>query len=190
MIYRLLILLGLVLVGVAVWLTLSPRQAEPVTAQSSGPARTDLGYSATDASVVETGADGLPLYTLQAHHIQQEADTNIIDFSAIHMSFRDTGGSEWQTPADRAQARQDTAQIDLAGSIDLFGSPSGNDKPVHLLTDKLHVDAHTDVIITAPAAVTLTWGGIVIHAPGLVVNTKNHKVKFQLESDVHDHLTP
>jgi LPS export ABC transporter protein LptC len=187
LIYRLLILLGLVLVGVAVWLTLSPRQAEPVTAQNSGPGRPDSGYSATDASMVETGADGLPMYTLQAHQIQQDSDTNIISLSTVHMAFRDSSGGEWQGPADRALARQDTAQIDLAGSIDLFGTPSGNDKPVHLLTDKLHIDTHTDVI-TAPSAVTLTWGGIVIHAPGLVVDTKDDKVR--LESDIHGRLAP
>jgi LPS export ABC transporter protein LptC len=175
--YRLLILLGLALVGVAVWLTLSPRQAEPVTAQNSGPARPDAGYSATDASMVETGADGLPLYTLQAHHIQQDPDTNIINLSTVHVSFRDSSGVEWQGPADAAQARQDSGQIDLAGSIDLFGTPSGNDKAIHLLTDKLHVDTHTDVI-TAPA-VTLIWGGIVIHAPSLVVDTKDHKVRLE-----------
>jgi LPS export ABC transporter protein LptC len=186
LIYRLLILLGLALVGVAVWLTLSPRQAEPVTAQNSGPGRPDLGYSATDASVVETGVDGLPLYTLQAHQIQEDPDTNIINLSTVHMSFRDTHGNEWQTPADQAQARQDSAQIDLAGSIDLFGTPSGSDKSVHVLTDQLHVDTHTDVI-TAPA-VTLTWGGIVIHAPGLVVDTKDQKLS--LESDLHGHFAP
>lgn len=187
MIYRLLILLGLALVGVAVWLTLSPRQAEPVTAQNSGPARPDSGYSATDASMVETGADGLPLYTLQAHHIHQDPDTNIVNLSTVHMSFRDSSGSEWQGPADRAQARQDAAQIDLAGSIDLSGTPQGNDQPIHLLTDKLHVDTHTKVI-TAPSAVTLNWGGIVIHAPSLVLDTKDHIVR--LDSDVHGHVAP
>lgn len=184
MIYRLLILLGLALVGVAVWLTLSPRQAEPVTAQNSGPAPSDSGYAATNASMVETGADGLPMYTLQAQQIKQDPDTNVINLSSVHLAFRDASGSEWQTPADHAQARQDTAQIDLAGSIDLSGTPSGNDKLVHVLTDKLHVDTHTDVI-TAPA-VTLTWGGFVIRAPALVLNTKNHNVR--LESDLHGHL--
>jgi LPS export ABC transporter protein LptC len=186
LIYRLLILLGLVLIGVAVWVTLSPRQAEPVTAQSSGPARPDSGYAATDASMVETGADGLPMYTLQAHRIQQDPDTNIIKLSTVHMAFRDSSGSEWQTPADAAQARQDTAQIDLNGSIDLSGTPSGNDKPVHVLTDRLHINTHTDVI-TAPS-VTLTWGAIVIHAPSLVLNTKTHNVR--LESELHGHLAP
>jgi LPS export ABC transporter protein LptC len=183
LIYRLLILLALALIGVAVWLTLSPRQAEPVTTQSSGPARPDSGYSATNASMVETGADGLPLYTLQARQIQQDPDTNLINLSMVHMTFRDTGG-EWQATADEAQARQDAAQIDLTGSVDIFGTIAGNDKPAHALTDKLHVDTHAHLISTP--TVTLDWGGIVVHAPNLVVNTKDSHVR--LEADVHDHV--
>ncbi len=90
------------------------------------------------------------MYTLQAHEINQDPDTNIINLSTVHMTFRDANGSEWQAPAERAQARQDAAQIDLAGSIDLSGTPSGNDKPVHILTDRLHIDTHTGVITAPP----------------------------------------
>jgi LPS export ABC transporter protein LptC len=187
LIYRLLILLGLALVGVAVWLTLSPRQAEPVTAQNSGPARPDSGYAATDASMVETGPDGQPLYTLQARQIQQDPETNIINLSTVLMTFRDTSGGIWQARADRAQAHQDAAQIDLAGSIDVFGTVAGNDHPAHILTDKLHVDTHTEVIRTA-SAVTLTWAGMVVKARGMVIDTKESSVK--LEADVHGQFSP
>jgi LPS export ABC transporter protein LptC len=187
LIYRLLILLGLALIGVAVWLTLSPRQAEPVSAQNSGPAAPDSGYSATDASMVETGADGLPLYTLQARQIQQDPDTNLVNLTTVHMTFHDAGGGDWQGRADRAQARQDAGQIDLAGSIDVSGSFQGSDKPVHILTDTLHVDTRTDVIST-PAAVTLLWAGMVVTARGLVINTKDSNVK--LEADVHGQFSP
>jgi LPS export ABC transporter protein LptC len=187
LIYRLLILLGLALVGVAVWLTLSPRQAEPVTAQNSGPTRPDAGYAAIDASMVETGADGLPVYTLQAHQIQQDSDTNIVNLSTVHMTFRDGNGGQWQAHADQAQARQDTGQIDLHGSIAVSGTFAGNDHPVHIFTDKLHVDTHTEVIQTR-SAYTLTWAGMVVDARGLVVNTKDQNVK--LETDVHGHFVP
>ena len=187
MIYRLLILLGLVLVGVAVWLTLSPRQAEPVTAQNSGPARSDSGYAATDASMVETGADGLPLYTLQARQIQQDPDTDLINLSTVHMTYRDIKGGEWQGRADRAQAPQDAAQIDLIGAVDVSGTFAGSDKPAHILTDTLHVDTHSGAIRT-PAAVTLIWAGMVVNARGLVVDTKESTVK--LEADVRGHFVP
>ena len=185
MIYRLLILLGLALVGVAVWLTLAPRQSEPVTAQNSAPVRPDPGYSATDASIIETGSNGRPLYTLQAQQIQQDPDTNIINLSTVHMTFHDSSGGEWQARADRAQAHQDAAQIDLAGAIDVFGTVAGNDKPAHIRTERLHVDTRTEVIRTR-SAVTLNWAGIVVTAPSLVVDTKDQTVK--LDADARGHV--
>lgn len=187
MIYRLLILLGLALIGAALWLTLSPRQAEPVTAHSSGPARPDSGYSATDASLVETGADGLPLYTLQARRVQQDTDTNIINLSTVNMTAHDTHGGKWQARSDQAQVGQDAAQIDLSGSIDVFGTFAGNEHPVHVLTDILRVDTRTEVI-QAPAAVTLTWAGMIVNARGLVINTKQSSIK--LLANVHGQFSP
>jgi lipopolysaccharide export system protein LptC len=182
LIYRLLILLGLALVGVAVWLTLSPRQAEPVTAQNSGPAAPDLGYSASDASMVETGADGLPLYTLQARQIQQDPQTNIIHLSTVHMTRRDSSGGELQVRSDRANAQQDSAQIDLSGHVNVTVKFASSDQPLYILTDPLHVDTHTEIIRTS-APVTLDWAGTRITATGLVANLKEQRLK--LESQVH-----
>ena len=67
---------ALVLAVVAVWLTLRRAcWARPRPART-GRAVADQGYSATDATVVETGADGLPMYTLQARQVQQDPDSN------------------------------------------------------------------------------------------------------------------
>jgi LPS export ABC transporter protein LptC len=180
--YRLLILLGLALVGVAVWLTLAPRRAEPVAAQASGPAAAEQGYSALEASVVETGADGLPLYTLQAHQVQQNPDTDIINLSTVHMTFRDSSGRQWQGRSDTAVVQQDSSQIDLAGSIDVSGAFAGNSQPPDILTDKLHVDTQTQIIGTR-SAVILKWAGVVAQARGMVVNVKENLVT--LEAGVH-----
>ncbi|HEV2703131.1 MAG TPA: LPS export ABC transporter periplasmic protein LptC [Steroidobacteraceae bacterium] len=180
--YRLLIFLGLALVGVAVWLTLTPRRAEPLVAKSSGPAAADQGYSARDASVVETGADGLPLYTLQAHDVQQNPDTDTINLTTVHMSYRGSADSQWQGRADSAVVQQDSSQIDLAGAIDLTGTFTGSAQPLHILTDKLRVDTQTQVIRNR-SPVTLTWAGVIVEARGLVVNVKESSVK--LEAGVH-----
>ncbi len=177
-----LILLGLMLVGVAVWLTLTPRQVEPAAAQNSGPVRADPGYSALDASVVETGADGLPLYTLQAHTLQQQADTNIIDLSTVHMTFRDSDGGQWEAHSETAQARQDAAEIDLTGSVEVSGKFASSDQPLSLLTQTLHVDTKSQIVRTR-APYTLNWGGQVLTARGLVADLKEQRLK--LESQVH-----
>jgi len=185
--YRLLILLALVLAGVAIWLTLAPRQAAPVTARASEPAGPDQGYSATDASVVETGADGLPLYTLQARQVRQDPDDGIVNLSTVHMSFRDPAGGQWQARADDAVVRQDSAQIDLHGSIDVAGRFAHGSEPLHLLTDTLQVDTHTDMLRTA-SQITLDSSGKLLYARGMQADLKNHRVK--LESQVHGQFTP
>jgi LPS export ABC transporter protein LptC len=183
--YRLLILLALALVGVAVWLTLAPRRAEPVAARASGPVAADQGYSALDAAVVETGVDGLPMYTLQAHQVLQNPNTDVIDLYTVHMTFRDSSGGQWQAHSDTAQAQQDSSQIDLAGAIDVSGKIAGNDQPPHILTDKLHVDTQTEVIGTC-SPVTLTWAGVIVQARCMTVNVKDSTVK--LEAGVHGQI--
>ena len=185
MIYRLLIFFGLALVVVAVWLTLGTGTQGPATARSSGPAAADQGYAATDATVVETGADGLPMYTLQARQVQQDPDSNLVHLTTVHMTFNDTSGGHWQARSNQALAQQDSEQVDLMGAVDVYGIFSGSDQPAHILTDRLHVDTRTQIIRTR-SAVTLKWTGYVVDARGLVVNIKDHNIK--LESEVHGHF--
>lgn len=184
--YRLLIFLGLALVAVAVWLTLAPRRPEPVAAKSSGATAADQGYSARDASVVETGADGLPLYTLQARQVQQNPETDIINLTTVHMTYRGGADSQWQGRSDSAVVQQDSAQIDLAGAIELTGTFAGRTQPLHILTDQLHVDTQTQ-IIRNHSPVTVTWAGVIVEARGMVVNVKESTVK--LEAGVHGQVT-
>jgi LPS export ABC transporter protein LptC len=132
--------------------------------------------------VVETGADGLPMYTLQAHQVQQNPDTDVINLYTVHMTFRDSSGGQWQARSDTAQAQQDSSQIDLAGAIDVSGTFAGNDQPPHILTEKLHVDTQTEVIGTC-APVTLTWAGVMVLAGCMSINIKDSTVK--LEAGVH-----
>jgi len=185
LIYRLLILFGLLLAVVAVWLTLGTGHSAPVTAQTVRPAVPDQGYSALDASVIETGADGRPMYTLQAQQVQQDPQSNLVNLTTVRMTFRDAAGGLWHARADQALAQQESAQIDLAGAVVVDGNFAGNDQPAHLHTDRLHVDTQTDIIRTR-SAVTLDWSGAVVQARGLVLDIKEHNIK--LEAEVHGHF--
>jgi LPS export ABC transporter protein LptC len=185
MIYRLLILFGLALLIVAVWLTLGTGTQGPAAARTSGPSAADQGDAATDATVVETGADGLPMYTLQARQVQQDPDSNLVHLTTVHMTFNDTSGGRWQARSDRADAQQDSEQVDLMGAVDVSGIFSGSDQPAHILTDRLHVDTRAQIIRTR-SPVTLKWTGYVVDARGLVVTIKDHNIK--LESEVHGHF--
>jgi LPS export ABC transporter protein LptC len=186
-IYRLLILFALVLAGVAVWLTLLSGPNGPVTAQVNRAAGPDQGYSATDASLVETGEDGRPLYTLQAGQVQQDPGSDIINLRTVHMTYRDAQGNQWQARADAATAQQDAAVIDLAGGVDVSVSFAGSAQPAHILTEKLHADTRKGIIRTR-SAYTLAWGGFVETARGLVVDMRNQN--FKLEADIHGRFVP
>ena len=188
MIYRLLILFALALAGFAVWLTLAPRQSGLPVAKTSRPAGPDQGYAATDASVVETGADGLPMYTLEAQQVQEDPANDLIDLTTVHMTFRDSSGGQWRARADHAVTRQDSTQIDLSGSVDGSGTFAGSDQPVHFLSDTLRVDNGTDTTLRTRSTVTLDWSGKLLHARGMVINLKDHRVK--LESQVHGQFVP
>lgn len=185
--YRLLILLGLVLAGVAVWLTLSPTQSAPATAQTSRAPGPDQGYAATDAEVVETGADGLPMYTLQAQQVQQNPDDDIVNLATVHMTFHDPSGGQWRARSDRAVARQDSAQIDMSGSVNVAGNFARSTELVHFLSDTLHLDTNTDILRTS-SAITLDWSGKLLTARGMETNLRDHRVK--LESQVHGQFNP
>jgi lipopolysaccharide export system protein LptC len=185
--YRLLILLGLALAALAVWLTLATEQGRQVTAQASRPNAPEQGYAATDALVVETGTDGLPLYTLQAREVQQSPDDNLVNLTTVHMTFHDESGGQWQAQANHSQVRQDSAQIDLSGSIDAIGTFAGSALPVHFLSDTLHVDTQSDMLRTR-SAVTLDWSGWKLSARGMETDLKNHRVK--LEAQVHGSFIP
>jgi LPS export ABC transporter protein LptC len=82
---------------------------------------------------------------------------------------------------------QDSDKIDLTGNVVVSGTFSGNDQPVRILTDILHVDTQTPIIRTR-SAVTLRWAGLVVQARGLLVNVKAHTVK--LEAGVHGQFVP
>jgi LPS export ABC transporter protein LptC len=138
--------------------------------------------------VVETGADGRPLYTLQAHEVRQDPDTQVTHLTTVHMTFRDSSGAEWQAHSDTAEVQQDSSKIDLSGSIDVWGLLGDNAQPAHILTDKLHVDTQTDIIRTTQPPVTLKWAGLMVEARTLVLNVKDHNVK--LEGGVHGQLVP
>ncbi len=74
------------------------------------------------------------------------------------MSFRDSSGGQWQARSDTAVVQQDSAQIDLAGAIDVAERSRGSDQPAQILTDRLHMDTQTETIRTR-SPVTLEWAG-------------------------------
>jgi len=146
----------------------------------------DLGYSARNATLVETGADGLPVYTLNANVIRQHPGDGV-EFEQVQMSFRDNEGQIWKGRADQGELTTDTGKVDLSGNVHVTGLLPGSAQPADMTTEKVSVDTHEDIISTAEP-VTVTSPGRSLKSKGLVATLKEHHLV--LESNVHGSFTP
>ncbi|HEV7136694.1 MAG TPA: LPS export ABC transporter periplasmic protein LptC [Steroidobacteraceae bacterium] len=180
MIYRLFAILTIVAVIVASLLLSQQQGAAPPSATVRENAFNE-GYSASDASLVETGADGRPLYTLDAATIRQLPNEGQVLLTQVRMSFHDADGNPWTVTADRGDLVQATQQARLAGNVRVSGMLPASGA-AQFSTTALSVDIRADIVSTREP-VQMIWSGRPLSSVGLIANLKDHRV--QLESNVH-----
>ncbi len=185
MIYR--IFAVLTVVAVLVGSLLLARQNSAPEAATVHRADTSDGYSAREAQLIETGANGLPLYTINAASIRQLPREDRVQLTQVGLTFQDPSGDRWSATADRGAIVHGTQQVQLTGNVQVSAALQGSHAPIQIRTDTLTFDTHTDRVSTADP-VALVWGGQKLDATGLVVNLKAHRL--QLESKVHAIVTP
>ena len=186
MIYRAVALLaGLALIVGMVLLSGPPR--ESVVPNAPGTVAHDPGYAALGARLVQTGADGQPLYSLDAARISQQPDESTVQLTQVQMGFRAANGQQWTARADRGELGQDTGVVQLDGDVHVAGLIPGTPDQAQISTDHLSYDTRTEVV-TTPDPVTLTMAGRELHAKGMVARLKEGHV--QLESAVHGSYLP
>jgi LPS export ABC transporter protein LptC len=186
MIFR--ILATLLVLGIIVGsFFLGGEQRETTSTTTTVDASTaELGYSARDATLVETGADGLPVYTLNANVIRQHPGDGV-EFEEVQMSFRDDHGQTWKGRADHGELTTETGKVDLGGNVHVSGVLPGSAQLAELTTEKLSVDTREDILSTAEP-VTVVSPGRQLKSTGLIATLKeNHLV---LESNVHGTFIP
>jgi LPS export ABC transporter protein LptC len=181
MIYRLVALLALLALIVGVVVLTGPQRESIAPATASGPLR-DPGYSALKAHVIQTGADGYPVYTLDADQIQQQPNTGLIEMQQVLLGFRDDAGNEWHARAASGELAQHSGVVRLAGDVHVNGTMPGTTDPAELVSEHLAYDSNTEVVSTDDPF-TLVTSGRHLAATGLVANLKGRHVK--LESAVH-----
>ncbi len=186
MMYRLFIALVFIAV-IGGSILLGGQQREAVSPTTIDEKAGDLGYAARQARLIETGADGHPLYTIDADLINEPPGTANVDMQQVRMGFRDTSGNEWTGRADRGVAGQDTGKVELSGNVRVSGLLPDSKDEANIRTEKLFVDTHAQVV-TTQEAVTLTLSGREIKAQGLSADLKDRVV--HLESNVHGTYTP
>lgn len=181
MIYRIFALLTIVAVIVASIFLSRQQGATPAatTVQANG---WDEGYSAQNARLVETGADGLPLYTLDAATIRQLPNEDQVQLTQVQMSFHDANGNPWNGTADSGELEQAADRVHLAGNVHISGTMGNTSGDAQIFTATLAVDLRTDVVNTKDP-VQMLWAGRRLDSIGLVANLKDHRV--ELESAVH-----
>lgn len=181
MIYRLFALLAIAAVIVAL-LFISRQQSVTPTVTTTLESGWEEGYSAQNAKLVETGADGLPLYTLNAATIRQLPNEGQVQLTQVQMSFRDAEGDPWTATADRGELQQPEEQVRLSGNVHVTGAISGDSGDAQIFTAALSVDVRTDTVSTKDP-VRMLWSGRQLSSTGLTANLKDHRV--DLESAVH-----
>ncbi|MGQ0836778.1 MAG: LPS export ABC transporter periplasmic protein LptC [Gammaproteobacteria bacterium] len=162
------------------------RQTAAPTVADAGDAP-GSGYAARDAEVVETGADGRPLYTLHADLIEQKPDEATVELERVEMDYRDANGNRWRARAEEGRILEDASRVELMGSVRVVGTPPGDYEDASIATERLTFDTQRE-IVTSREPVTLTWSGRELRARGLVADLKAQHVR--LESDVHGSFTP
>ncbi|HEX6507070.1 MAG TPA: LPS export ABC transporter periplasmic protein LptC [Chloroflexota bacterium] len=185
MIFRILAaLLFIAVIAGSFWL--GGEQREPTSTTTVEASSVDLGYSARNAELVETGTDGLPMYTLNADVVRQRPSDGV-EFEQVQMSFRDANGQIWKGRADRGQLTTDTGKVELTGNVHVNGLLPGSNDMADLTTEKLFIDTREDIISTSDL-VAINSGHRQLKSTGLLATLKEHHLV--LESSVRGTFTP
>jgi LPS export ABC transporter protein LptC len=184
-IYRIFAFLTIVAV-IALSLLLSGQQSGTPASTAVQQTGWEEGYSAKNAKLVQTGAGGAPLYTLNAATIRQLPNEGQVQLTQVELSFRDPDGNLWTATSDRGELEQRTQQVSLAGNVHVSGTLSGVSGPAQISTAALSVDIRNNVVSTRDP-VQMLWSGRQESAVGLTANLKDHRV--DLESAVHGTFT-
>ncbi|HKD53196.1 MAG TPA: LPS export ABC transporter periplasmic protein LptC [Steroidobacteraceae bacterium] len=179
--YRLVVIVALLALVVGVVLLSAPPRESVARAAANAPLH-DPGYSATDARLVQTGADGHPVYTLNAAQIQQQPNNGLIELQQVHLTFRDSNGNEWTARALRGELAENSGLVKLDGDVHVAGTLPGSAEATEITSERLAFDTNAQVVTTREP-VTITMSGRKLDAKGMMVSLKEGHV--QLESAVH-----
>jgi LPS export ABC transporter protein LptC len=183
-IYR--IFAALVFIVVVVGTIIFGGQSSENTAPTIVQEPRDPGYAARDAKLVQTGADGHPLYIVNADVIRQLPNDNSIELTQPTLGFYDTNGSLWTARGEHGEVGQDTGVVKLAGNVHVDGKLQGTEQ-AEIVTNRLAFDTNSKVASTKDP-VTLSWSGQEIRSRGMRASLNDGHV--DLESAVRGIAVP
>ncbi len=167
--------------GLMIW---RGQDAAPAGGEGST-AGADPGYVATNAEIIQTGADGQPLYRLQARRVEQPAAGAEIHVTEPRLAYQEGDGPAWALRADTGVLPADTTRAELAGAVHAVATRT-DAAPLEIRTASLGIDMATQRV-HSDAAVEITWGRDRVTAVGLSADLKADTLR--LESKVHGEIT-
>lgn len=141
----------------------------------------DPGYSASDAEVIETGADGLPRYRLRADTVRQDPATGSVALEGVDMTVSRPGADRWRVQAERGELPADARRVTLQGDVRLDG------ETLRIRTAALAYDLEKNQV-AAPGEVRFEMDGRTLEANGLEADLDSRQAK--LGSRVHGRFNP
>ena len=145
------------------------------------------GYYIKGARITEMGPDGLPLYRVEAEHIEQDPADNGIRLEQLTLTYRTPEARDWTLTAARGFVPPDSKTLNLAGNVRIVGQPVPDMQPAVVYTERLTIDTETNVASTRDR-VDIEWGTRRLSTMGLVADLKTERLR--LESAVHGRFVP
>lgn len=135
------------------------------------------GFIAIGASLIETGADGQPLYRLDADRIEQPQPEGTVFLTAPKLHYQPVTGDPWTLTANTGQMPQDASSADLSGSVHAEGKPGTSNELMRIDTEQLHIDMRQQVA-TSHVGVRVHWSGYQLRANVMRADLKNDTLQM------------
>jgi LPS export ABC transporter protein LptC len=178
-------ILLMLLIGVALWAWLAPRRVAPQLGDTAGDTTSPApGSVATDAELIETDDNGLPLLRLRADRIAQSSPSSDVSLTRPQLNYQRDKSSNWSLRAAEGSLASNRQQVEFSGAVQAINQRTG-EPTIVIRTDHLSFDiprqrADTD------AAVAIDWGKARLWARGMHLNLLNGSVV--LDAEVHGTL--
>jgi LPS export ABC transporter protein LptC len=141
-----------------------------------------------NARIVETGEDGLPIYRVEAAHMQEDPLDNSMLMDDLKLVYHTDADLDWTLTAAHGSVPPGSRILDLVGDVVIVGKPQAETQSDAVVrTSRLSLDTETH-IATTRERVDIDWGARRLTTTGLTADLKGERLK--LESGVHGRFVP
>ena len=144
------------------------------------------GFYLRSARILGTGADGRPLYEVEAEYAEQRGD-DMIEFQNVRVTYSPETGIPWRLRADSATITDDRELLTLVGHViaTTADGPEGRDTEIrtpYLVLEPARYRAETD------ERVQVRIGSRSLTATGMLASLEDNR--FTLKSNVSGKFVP